>query len=708
MSRFTVPAPAPPAASSSISLPYLLRAQYIVDQEQLDSTMKSFAPKSDFAKFVDEANGKFLNQTDAKNTYLSQVDARNTYLTQDSAKGTYQPLGNYVVRSDLAPFLNSDQIKSTYLSQADANKTYLNQSDASKTFQKTGDYALKSDLAPFITSDLAQKIYLSQADAEKSYQKAGNYLTPDQAKTLYATRSDLAPFLTQDSASKTFLSQDAGKTFQKAGDYALRSEIPNLSGYARVTDIPKIDTSSFAKVTDLQTLKATIAPPDTSNFVLKNDLASYARVSDIPKLIPAAQDMSKYALRSEIPIVPSNVALKSEIPSTTNFALKNEIPSLVGYATTKQLDSFLQKTDVPATLSPFLANYPTKKEVDSQYLDKKDLSGVLSNYPTKKEVDSQYLDKKDVTGMLSTFMVNYPTKKEVDSTYLDKKDVSGMLASYLPRSDASNFATKANSMWCSADGSVCNTPSGVNVTKSFKNTADKDSSEISNDMGSFKQLMLVGNSSGGTRKVGVWDTLDVNGALNVKGKTAFNDDLVLNNQPIVLRAATDGNHQIVYSTDVDGPMVAGCGGGKLYSTCGKTTALTWDKAGNVTVGGKINSSQFRSTQLYKDEPINAGAPQANFTSPAKQFTSGGGVLQFVGSVSGYWSAGNYRTWSFRIDGVVRHTKRFFFNTNNVHQSTPVSFLVTGLPPGTHNLSVSFDGTVDSNDFYDLVVTEFPI
>ena len=54
---------------------------------------------------------------------------------------------------------------------------------------------------------------------------------------------------------------------------------------------------------------------------------------------------------------------------------------------------------------------------------------------------------------------------------------------------------------------------------SFTN-ASPNNSEISNDTGSFKQLMLVGNTSGGgVRKVGVWDRLDVHGDLVVDGGT---------------------------------------------------------------------------------------------------------------------------------------------------------------------------------------------
>ena len=45
-----------------------------------------------------------------------------------------------------------------------------------------------------------------------------------------------------------------------------------------------------------------------------------------------------------------------------------------------------------------------------------------------------------------------------------------------------------------------------------------DGSEISNDVGTYKELMLVGNkSSGGNRRVGVWDNLSVHGDQQIAG-----------------------------------------------------------------------------------------------------------------------------------------------------------------------------------------------
>lgn len=52
----------------------------------------------------------------------------------------------------------------------------------------------------------------------------------------------------------------------------------------------------------------------------------------------------------------------------------------------------------------------------------------------------------------------------------------------------------------------------------FPDGALRDRAEICNDTGTYKTLMIVGNrSDGGTRRVSVWDRLEVNGELKVNG-----------------------------------------------------------------------------------------------------------------------------------------------------------------------------------------------
>ena len=75
-----------------------------------------------------------------------------------------------------------------------------------------------------------------------------------------------------------------------------------------------------------------------------------------------------------------------------------------------------------------------------------------------------------------------------------------------PRIDVKNPSTGQNLRFSSAWSGSPDAANGVN-------------SEISNDVGAYKALMLVGNrSAGAERRVGVWDLLDVHGIMGVDGQ----------------------------------------------------------------------------------------------------------------------------------------------------------------------------------------------
>ena len=85
-----------------------------------------------------------------------------------------------------------------------------------------------------------------------------------------------------------------------------------------------------------------------------------------------------------------------------------------------------------------------------------------------------------------------------------------------------------DALTASVDGSV--TTNGIKFTKAWTGSPDnaRDRSEISNDAGNFKSLMIVGNrSAGAERRVSLWDRLDVNGTLNVAGNTVLGRDVAM-------------------------------------------------------------------------------------------------------------------------------------------------------------------------------------
>ncbi|HLL45254.1 MAG TPA: tail fiber domain-containing protein, partial [Longimicrobiaceae bacterium] len=57
----------------------------------------------------------------------------------------------------------------------------------------------------------------------------------------------------------------------------------------------------------------------------------------------------------------------------------------------------------------------------------------------------------------------------------------------------------------------------IRFTSGWSGHTDAKKAEIANDTGEHKTLMILGNSSSGTRRVSVWDRLEVNGVLAVNG-----------------------------------------------------------------------------------------------------------------------------------------------------------------------------------------------
>lgn len=66
----------------------------------------------------------------------------------------------------------------------------------------------------------------------------------------------------------------------------------------------------------------------------------------------------------------------------------------------------------------------------------------------------------------------------------------------------------------------------------------------------------------------------------IRGDTVHDGAVSLQDNPLYVRAMGDGNNVLQWNKAVDGPRLAGCGGGQLNTVCGgEKTALTWNKNG---------------------------------------------------------------------------------------------------------------------------------
>ena len=185
----------------------------------------------------------------------------------------------------------------------------------------------------------------------------------------YATKAELSS-----AVSSIDLSGYAKKTEIPSLDaYALKGEIPSLDGYAKTSDIPSVEGLATKTYVDENIAKvATSGDIDLSNYVTKDTVYTKAQtdalIPSVPSKVSELENDSNYL--SSIPeeyVTDTELNAKgylTEHQDLSAYALKTEIPtvpSLDGYATTQYVDNAI--ANVPTT---DLSNYYTKAETYSK------------------------------------------------------------------------------------------------------------------------------------------------------------------------------------------------------------------------------------------------------------------------------------------------------------------------------------------------------
>ena len=130
----------------------------------------------------------------------------------------------------------------------------------------------------------------------------------------------------------------AGK--QDAGDYALKSELPNMSNVATKDEIPVIP--EFKTINGNSII-------GTGNITIEGGGQAYDD-TEIRNLIRGKQDKLSEEQLANIDIDHSTFALKSELPNLDDYALKSEIPTSTG----------LNEAEVNALIDAKLGEVETK------------------------------------------------------------------------------------------------------------------------------------------------------------------------------------------------------------------------------------------------------------------------------------------------------------------------------------------------------------
>ena len=177
---------------------------------------------------------------------------------------------------------------------------------------------------------------------------------------------DISQYATKDELSSAVSSIDLS-------GYALKGEIPSLDGYAKTTDIPSVEGLATKTYVDENIAKvATSGDIDLSNYVTKDTVYTKAQtdalIPSVPSKVSELENDSNYL--SSIPeeyVTDTELNAKgylTEHQDLSAYALKTEIPtvpSLDGLATTEYVDNAI--ANVPTT---DLSNYYTKAETYSK------------------------------------------------------------------------------------------------------------------------------------------------------------------------------------------------------------------------------------------------------------------------------------------------------------------------------------------------------
>lgn len=295
------------------------------------------------------------------------------------------------------------------------------------------NYALKSELptAPDLTG------YAKTADINKELDTKADKTALDN----YALKSEL-PAMPDLSAYAKVTALENYATKQALDAYALKTDLPDLTSYAKKTDLPApVDLTGYAKKSEL---------PDVSGLETKAD--HEADVDKLNKALNSKADktaLENYALKTDVPASPdlSGYAKKSDLPT---------VPSLDGYARTEDVDKKLDTKANNTDLAAYETSANHKADIDK--LNKAlEAKADVSAIPALPDMN-KYALKTDL--------------KNVDLTgYLTKDDADRLLGEKANESELADYAKKTD---LPPVPNLTIYAKVTDVAKALNNKADKD------------------------------------------------------------------------------------------------------------------------------------------------------------------------------------------------------------------------------------------
>ena len=314
-----------------------------------------------------------------------------------------------------------------YLTETEASETYATKEDLAD-YQPVGDYATKAELASK-QDTLVSGTNIKTVNGQSLLGNGNIDITSGGTITVDSALSTTSENPVQNKVITTALN---GK--QDAGDYALKSEIPDTSELATKEELAaKLDTSTYNEEKATFALKSEL--PDTSTLATKSEVTSGLAT----KLDVATYNVDK-----------PTFALKTEIPNTSDLATKEELAgkqdALTAGAGIKIADGTIrtinnvQQAKIIPQASGFIFNTISVDNTGNPSI----VNAQLSN---TKDQDIQFepnTSNPSTPIMYIKLSDNIVRKTVADQTYATKQELGNKLDTATYNSEKASFETKEN------------------------------------------------------------------------------------------------------------------------------------------------------------------------------------------------------------------------------------------------------------------------
>ena len=286
--------------------------------------LSGYATKSELPKVTLDVAKRKITVGDASINVPDNVDLSNYYTkSQIDDKLATASAGGKV---DLSGYVKTEQLND-YAKKTDVPNVVYDQSKKTLTINGVNvdlpdnvdlsDYVRKEDTSNFAKkTDIPTVPMIALDTAKRTLTVNGNVINiPDNVDlTGYVKTGDLADYaLKSDIPASPDLSEYAKKTDIKTVDltpyikavdadakYATKSEIPDLSGYAKKSDIKPVDLTPYVKTVDADAKYATKAEiPDLSGYAKKTDI----KAVDLTPYVKTVDADAKYATKDDVAAV---------------------------------------------------------------------------------------------------------------------------------------------------------------------------------------------------------------------------------------------------------------------------------------------------------------------------------------------------------------------------------------------------------------------